>query len=78
MNLWKKAAISVAATSMTLSPVAALAAPTMDGAGAVSITEGQSELEGASWIAIVLGLAIIGGGIWLLVDDDGDDDPVSP
>ncbi len=78
MNLWKKAAISVAATSMTLSPVAALAAPTMDGAGAVSITEGQNELEGASWIAIVLGLAIIGGGIWLLVDDDGDDDPVSP
>ncbi|HEV7312080.1 hypothetical protein [Sphingopyxis sp.] len=78
MNLWKKAAISIAATSMTLSPVAALAAPTMDGAGAVSITEGQNELEGASWIAIVLGLAIIGGGIWLLVDDDGDDDPVSP
>jgi hypothetical protein len=78
MNLWKKAAISIAATSMTLSPVAALAAPTMGGASAVSITEGQNELEGASWIAIVLGLAIIGGGIWLLVDDDGDDDPVSP
>lgn len=78
MNLRKKAAISIAATSMTLSPVAALAAPTMGDASAVSITEGQNELEGASWIAIVLGLAIIGGGIWLLVDDDGDDDPVSP
>jgi len=78
MNLWKKAAISIAATSMTLSPVAGLAAPTMGDASAVSITEGQNELEGASWIAIVLGLAIIGGGIWLLVDDDGDDDPVSP
>ena len=78
MNLWKKAAISVAATSMTLSPVAALAAPGIGGASAVSVTEGQNELEGASWIAIVLGLAIIGGGIWLLVDDDDGDAPVSP
>ncbi len=74
MNLWKKAAVSIAATSIVLAPVAASAAP----ARAISVTEGQNELEGASWIAIVLGLAIIGGGIWLLVDDDGDDDPVSP
>ncbi len=78
MKLWKRAAISVAATSMTLSPVAARAAPGIGGASTVSITQGQNELEGASWIAIVLGLAIIGGGIWLLVDDDDDDAPVSP
>jgi predicted transporter len=78
MNLWKKAAVSIAATSIVLAPVAASAAPALDAARAASVTEGQNELEGASWIAIVLGLAIIGGGIWLLVDDDGDDDPVSP
>lgn len=74
MNLWKKAAVAFAATSMIVAPVAASAAP----AAAVSATDGQSELEGASWVAILLGLAIIGGGIWLVVDDDGDDDPVSP
>ncbi|MBJ7501536.1 MAG: hypothetical protein JHC57_17395 [Sphingopyxis sp.] len=78
MNLWKKAAVSFAATSMVLAPVAASAAPAWNAAQAVSITEDQNELEGASWVAIVLGLAIIGGGIWLVVDDDGDDDPVSP
>jgi hypothetical protein len=78
MNLWKKAAVSLAATSMILSPVAASAASVPDGASAVSITEGQSELEGANWIPMLLALAIIGGGIWLAVDDDEDDSPVSP
>ncbi|HKX87799.1 MAG TPA: hypothetical protein VJM13_01200 [Sphingopyxis sp.] len=78
MNLLKRVAVSFAATSMVLAPVAASAAPALDAARAVSVTEGQNELEGASWIAIVLGLAIIAGGIWLVVDDDGDDAPVSP
>ena len=72
MILWKKAAVSLAAMSMIVSPVVASAAP----ARAVSIVEDQNDLEGASWIAIVLGLAIIAGGVWLAVD--GDDDPVSP
>ncbi|WP_137754444.1 hypothetical protein [Sphingopyxis sp. L1A2A] len=76
MILWKKAAISIAATSMILSPVAASAAPAFDGARAVSAIEGENELEGANWLPILLGLAIIAGGIWLAVD--GDDDPVSP
>ena len=76
MNLLKKAAISFAATSMVFAPVAASAAPALDAARAGSVTEDQNELEGASWIAIVLGLAIIAGGVWLAVD--GDDDPVSP
>lgn len=76
MILWKKAVVSLAAASMILSPVAASAAPALD-ASSVSVTEGQNELEGANWIAIVLGLAIIAGGIWLVVDDE-DDDPVSP
>ncbi|MBA3940749.1 MAG: hypothetical protein C0520_06025 [Sphingopyxis sp.] len=72
----KKAAISIAASAMILSPVAASAAVAVDGVRATSGSEGQNELEGASWIAIVLGLAIVAGGIWLVAD--GDDDPVSP
>ena len=71
MILWKKAAVSLAAMSMIISPVVASAAPR-----AASVVDGQNELEGASWIAIVLGLAIIAGGVWLVVD--GDDDPASP
>jgi len=77
MKLWKKTAISVAAVSMVLSPVVASAAPAIGDARATSVVEGENQLEGASWIAIVLGLAIIAGGIWLVVDDDGDS-PVSP
>ena len=76
MILWKKAAVSLTAMSMVLSPVAASAAPALDGARAVSVTDDQSELEGASWLPILLALAIIAGGVWLVVD--GDDDPVSP
>ena len=76
---WKKAAASLAAISMVLSPVAASAAPALDSSRAVSATEGENELVGgANWIAIVLGLAIIAGGIWLVVDDNNEDDPVSP
>ncbi|HJS10011.1 hypothetical protein [Sphingopyxis sp.] len=78
MILWKKAAISIAAVSMVLSPVAASAAPALDGARAASVIDGQNELDGASWLPIVLGLAIIAGGIWLVVDGDDDDEPVSP
>ncbi len=77
MILWKKAAISIAATSMILWPVAASAAPAIDGARAASAIEGENELEGASWLPILLGLAIIAGGIWLAFDGN-DDEPVSP
>ena len=77
MILWKKAAISIAATSMILSPVAASAAPAIDGARALSAVERENELEGASWLPILLGLAIIAGGIWLVIDGN-DDKPVSP
>ncbi|WP_137871754.1 hypothetical protein [Sphingopyxis sp. 2PD] len=76
MNSLKKAAASLAAMSIVLVPVAASAAPATGSARASSFAEGQNELEGANWLAIVLGLAIIAGGIWLAVE--GDDDPVSP
>ena len=77
MSLFKKAAISLAATSMIVTPVVASAAPAID-ARAVSATDDASQLEGANWIAIVLALAIVAGGIWLVVDDNDDDEPVSP
>lgn len=72
--LLKKIMIMFAGTSLALSPVVASAAPAMN--DAISTTAGQSELEGGSWLAILLGLAIIAGGVWLVAD--GDDDPVSP
>ncbi|SEH16822.1 hypothetical protein SAMN05428974_1945 [Sphingopyxis sp. YR583] len=75
MAVLKKAAISLAAISMVLSPVAASAASSA--VRAASAAEGQNDLEGGSWVAIVLGLAIVAGGIWLVVDDN-DDEPVSP
>lgn len=74
----KKAAISFAAASMVLAPVAATAAPALDGARAASVTEGQNELGGANWLPILLGLAIVAGGIWLVVDDNNNDSPASP
>lgn len=74
MNLIKKAAISLAATSMVLAPVAASAAPA---ARAASVVEAQNEMEGSSsWIYIVLGLVAVIGVIVLV--SDGDDKPTSP
>src|SRR3546814_6214 len=54
MKRLKKGAIAIAAASMVLSPVAASAAPAVDGARATSVVSGENNLEGASWIAIVL------------------------
>lgn len=78
MIFWKKAAVSITAMSMLLSPVAASAAPALDGARAGSVVNGQNELEGANWLPMILALAIIAGGVWLAVDGDNDDEPVSP
>ncbi|WP_054586387.1 hypothetical protein [Sphingopyxis macrogoltabida] len=77
MNVFKKAALAIAATSVTLSPVVASAAPALDGVRATSAADGSSELDGSSWLPAVLALLIIAGGIWLAVDND-DDAPVSP
>jgi len=74
MNLFKKAAISLAATSMIAAPVAASAA---QGVRAASTVEGQSELEGeTSWILLALAAVGIVAAIVLLTD--GDDSPTSP
>ncbi len=75
MNLLKKAAITLAATSMIAAPVAASAA---DATPSVSTVDGQSELAGGSgWIVAVLALAAIIGGIVIASDND-DDNPTSP
>ena len=81
MNFLKKAAISLAATSMIAAPVAASAAPAAAAFGdarAVSTVDGQSELDGgASWLLALLALAAIIGGIVVATGND-DDVPTSP
>lgn len=83
MNLLKKAAISLAATSMLAAPVVASAAPAMsavsfDDVSAVSAVEGQSELEGStSWIIALLALLAIIGGI-VIAAGNNSDTPTSP
>ena len=76
MNLFRKAAISLAATSMILAPVAASAAPVVESVRAASVVDGQSELEGSSWIYILLALAAAVGLVLLITDDN--DKPTSP
>lgn len=80
MNLFKKIALSLTATSMVVAPVAASAAPAIaavsfDDVASVSAVEGQSELEGRSWIFILLAIAA-GVGLYFILDDD--DGPTSP
>ena len=78
MNLLKKAAISLAATSMIVAPVAASAATSLDSARAASVLGGESELEGStSWLLAIAALAAIIGGI-ILATDNNDDNPTSP
>ncbi|PQM27298.1 hypothetical protein CVO77_18230 [Sphingopyxis lindanitolerans] len=78
MNLLKKAAISLAATSMIAAPVAASAATSLDSARATSALGGESELEGStSWIIAIVALAAIIGGI-ILATDNNSDTPTSP
>lgn len=74
MNLFKKAAIALAATSMAVAPVAASAAPAaaaaFDGVRATSTVEGQSELENSTWLYGLLALAAIIGLVLILDDKD--------
>ena len=82
MNFLKKAAISLAATSMIAAPVAASAAPAISSVSfsdvsAVSSVDGQSELEGSSWIIALLALAAIIGGV-VIAAGNNSDTPTSP
>ena len=73
MNLFKKAAVSLAAVSMVAAPVVASAQTR-----ATSDVAGESELEGStSWIIAIVALAAIVGGI-ILVTDNNSDTPTSP
>ena len=77
MNLLKKAAISLAATSMVAAPVAASAATSLDSARATSDVDGKSELSGSGWIIGLVALVAIVGGI-IIASDNNDDTPTSP
>ena len=77
MNLLKKAAISLAATSMIAAPVAASAATSLDSARATSALGGENELNGAGWIIGLVALVAIVGGI-IIASDNKDDTPTSP
>ena len=77
MNLLKKAAISLAATSMIAAPVAASAATSLDSARATSTLDGESQLNGTGWIIGLIALAAIIGGIIIASDNDSDT-PTSP
>lgn len=73
MNLFKKAAVSLAAVSMVAAPVVASAQTR-----ATSDVAGESELEGStSWIIAIVALAAIVGGI-ILASDNNSDTPTSP
>ncbi len=78
MNLLKKTAIGLAATSMIAAPVAASATQSVDGIRAPATLAGGNELEGnAGWIAMaVLAIGIVVS-IVILTNDDGDS-PTSP
>ncbi len=73
MNLFKKAAVSLAAVSMLAAPVVASAQTR-----ATSDVAGESELEGSTaWIVAIVALAAIIGGI-VLASDNNSDTPTSP
>jgi hypothetical protein len=79
MTLLRKAAMSLTAASILLSPIAASAAPAFDGARASSSVSGENELGGnASWIIGLIGLVAGVTAAILITNDDKDDFPVSP
>lgn len=76
MSKLRKIAISFAATSMVMAPVAASAAP---GDRATSTVNGENEFGGgSSWVIGLIGLLAGVTAAILIADDDKDDAPVSP
>lgn len=75
MHIVKKLAITVAAASAVVAPVAASAA---GGARAGSMVAGQNDLEGnSSWLIGLVGL-LAGVAAIILVTDNDEDSPTSP
>ena len=63
---------AIAAASLTATPLAAQVSRT-----AAPVEESQS-LGGGSIVAWIMAGLVVGGLIWVLVDDDDEDFPVSP
>ncbi|WP_257549944.1 hypothetical protein [Sphingopyxis sp. DBS4] len=73
-----RAAIALTAASIVIAPVAASAAPAVDGMRAVSATSGTNQLEGnSSWLIGLIGL-LAGVAAIIIVASNDDDAPVSP
>ncbi len=78
MHMIRKAAIGLAAASMAIVPIAASAAPEMDGARATSAVDDGNELGGNSgWIIGLIGL-LAGVAAIIIIDKNDDDAPTSP
>ncbi len=79
MNIFKKAAISLAATSVLVAPVVASAqsAVSFGDARAVSASDDQSELAGSGLLLGLLALGAIVGGI-VIAAGNNSDTPTSP
>jgi len=78
MHMIRKAAIGLAAVSIAIVPIAASAAPGMDGARATSAVGDGNELGGNSgWIIGLIGL-LAGVAAIIIIDKNDDDAPTSP
>jgi len=78
----KKTAISLAAVSMMIAPVAVLATPALstvafDNARTTSTVNDKNKLEGSSWLLALLVAAAAVGGI-AIAAGGGDNSPASP
>jgi hypothetical protein len=85
MKIIKKTAVSLAAASLVFAPIASAAQPavqglatSLDAVRALSLASSDSKLEGESGtiVAILAGLAIIGGIV--LAAGNNSDGPTSP
>jgi hypothetical protein len=78
MHRIRRAAIAFTAASIAITPIAASAAPAIDGARALSATSDTNELGGnSSWLIGLIGL-LAGVAAIIVIASDDDDAPVSP